>query len=545
MRMTDPQKLGGKAPQEHGGLRGIHRQVLRSQLVLVLFLALMLGTAGTVINLNTENQKRDRNLQNVAEAIAASPALTSRTASGGINRVSMIRYLDTVVSSLRDIDVISVVNAEGYRIYHANHDLIDTAYDGTMPDFETHSGYYTVDETGPSGRQRRAYAEIRDGEGNYIGFVMAIMLMETIRGDTFQMLAVFLGITLLVILMALVLAEELSAGIRRSLLGYEPDAFSAMYRLRDNILETLEEGILAVDRAGLVQFANSAALRMLGREPGAGVSGLAVEDLGDPVLTHIMQQGGRAQNAALGKKDILLDRVPILETGREAGAVAVLRSRAEYTKLMEDLSGTRYLVDSMRANNHDFTNKLHVILGLIQMEMYDEAASYIQNLTLVQRESVSRIMNAVTQPAVAALLIGKLARASELNIRFVLREGCRYSGADLPLPDEMLITVIGNLLDNAFEAMDGSGDYRQLRELVFGIYSRPGAVLITVDDTGCGIPAAQQQQIFQKGWSTKGAGRGMGLHQVRTLVETYGGRITVESQEGVGSSISVSFSKEK
>ena len=212
---------------------------------------------------------------------------------------------------------------------------------------------------------------------------------------------------------------------------------------------------------------------------------------------------------------------------------------------MEDLSGTRYLVDSMRANNHDFTNKLHVILGLIQMEMYNEASSYIQNITMVQRENISKVMNAVNEPAVAALLIGKIARASELNVSFVLREGCYYSSADMNLPSEMLITVIGNLLDNAFDAMNENGDYQAQKELMFGIYSKPGAVLVTVDDTGNGISQEDRAHIFENGYSTKGEGRGTGLYQVKAMVENFGGKITVESQEGVGSSFSVSFAKEK
>jgi sensor histidine kinase regulating citrate/malate metabolism len=247
---------------------------------------------------------------------------------------------------------------------------------------------------------------------------------------------------------------------------------------------------------------------------------------------------------SLATADIILDRVPIKEDGHTIGAIAVLHNRAEYTKLMEDLSGTRYLVDSMRANNHDFTNKLHVILGLIQMEMYDEASSYIQNITMVQRENISKVMNAVSEPAVAALLIGKIARASELNISFVLREGCCYSSADMNLPSEMLITVIGNLLDNAFDAMNESDDYQEQKELMFGIYSKPGAVLITVDDTGSGIRKDDKMHIFENGYSTKGDGRGTGLHQVKSMVENFGGTITVESQEGVGSSFSVSFIKE-
>ena len=80
--------------------------------------------------------------------------------------------------------------------------------------------------------------------------------------------------------------------------------------------------------------------------------------------------------------------------------------------------------------------------------------SYIENITIVQRATISKIMNAVQEPSVAALLIGKTARASELNIKFVLREGCHYSNADMQLPSELLVTVIGNLIENAFEAMN-------------------------------------------------------------------------------------------
>ena len=164
---------------------------------------------------------------------------------------------------------------------------------------------------------------------------------------------------------------------------------------------------------------------------------------------------------------------------------------------------------------------------------------------MVQRENISKVMNSVSEPAVAALLIGKIARASELNVNFVLREGCYYSSTDMKLPSEMLITVIGNLLDNAFDAMNGSDNYKEHKELMFGIYSRPDAVLITVDDTGSGIIEQNMEFIFENGYSTKGEGRGTGLYQVKNMVENFGGKITVESQEGVGSSFSVSFTQER
>lgn len=524
-------------------LKGIQKMFFRTQLILIISLALILGIAGTLINIHFETEKRDQNLQNVAEAIAQSPMLSGKGLSND-DQIVFSKYLDTLKDTLDDIDVISVVNKDGIRMYHSNHTLIGTKYDGNMPDFESNTDYYAVDETGPSGSQRRAYAAVYDEDGEYVGVVMAIMLTKNIKAETVQMLFIFLLITVVAILIELIIAGELSGKVKKSLMGYEPDVFTAMYKMRDNILETLAEGIIAFDTNGVIQFANESAIRMLYENPKSDLVGQNVDVIGDEILSRHIKSGGKERNINLAKADIILDRVPIKEDGVTVGTIAILHNRAEYTKLMEELSGTRYLVDSMRANNHDFTNKLHVILGLIQMGMYDDASSYIQNITMVQRENISKVMNAVSEPAVAALLIGKIARASELNINFVLREGCYYSTADMNLPSEMLITVVGNLLDNAFDAMNESTDYKKHKELMFGIYSKPGAVLITVDDTGSGIKSRDMEHIFENGFSTKGDGRGTGLYQVKAIVENFGGKITVESQEGVGSSFSISFVKE-
>ena len=506
-------------------LKGIQQGFFRVQMILIISLALFLGIAGTLINIHFEKQKRDQNLRNVAEAIAQSPILTEQQTDTAI----LAEYLDSLRDTLEDIDVISVVGSDYVRLYHSNHELINSTYDGTIPRFDDDSeGYYATNDSGPSGTQRRAYAAIYDEEGNYIGFVMAIMLMQNIYKETWQTALIFILITIVAILMELLISTELSSTIKKSLMGYEPDVFSAMYRIRDNILESLDEGIIAIDNEGRVQFVNGAADMILNQIE----NGLGYRIVGE-----------KFDNIQLGSETLLVERMPIKENEVTIGEVAILHDRAEYTKLMEDLTGTRYLVDSMRANNHDFTNKLHVIMGLIQMEMYEEAVSYIENITIVQRATISKIMNAVQEPSVAALLIGKTARASELNIKFVLREGCHYSNADMQLPSELLVTVIGNLIENAFEAMNEKSGYEVQKELLFGIYSRPGAVLITSDDTGIGISEKNLERIFENGFSTKGAGRGTGLYQVKEMVERYGGEITVESQEGIGSSFSISFTK--
>ena len=528
-------------------IKNIHRRIFITQLVLIVTLALFLGVSGTLINIHFEVEKRDQNLQNIAEAVASSPLIDDKIANPDDKKTTELlnEYLDSLKISLDNIDVISFVSRENIRLYHSNHELIGTEYDGAIPEFEKVSKeYYTSNETGPSGSQRRAYAAVYDKNGNYTGFVMTILLLENIKAETLQILFIFALITIAAILIELIISAELSSSIKKSLHGYEPNVFSAMFQVRDNILESLNEGVLAVDKNGVVQFANRSAAKMLGKKKAKELINTPFTDCcNDGFIKNVISTGEKEFNIreqSIDNSNVLIDCIPIKEKDDIIGAVAILHNREEYTKLMEDLAGTRYLVDSMRANNHDFTNKLHVIMGLIQMEMYDDAVSYIENISIVQRETISKIMSVVDEPSIAALLIGKSARASELNVKFILNDESHYSKTDLLLPSELMVTVIGNLIDNAFEAINIKDIQRQ-KELRFGIYSRENALLITVEDTGIGISKDNLEHIYDNGFSTKGEGRGTGLYQVKEMVEAIGGKITVESQENVGTSFTVIF----
>jgi len=528
-------------------IKNIYRRIFITQLVLIVTLALFLGVSGTLINIHFEVEKRDQNLQNIAEAVASSPLIDDKIANPDDKKTTELlnEYLDSLKISLDNIDVISFVSRENIRLYHSNHELIGTEYDGAIPKFEKVSKeYYTSNETGPSGSQRRAYAAVYDKNGNYTGFVMTILLLENIKAETLQILFIFALITIAAILIELIISAELSSSIKKSLHGYEPNVFSAMFQVRDNILESLNEGVLAVDKNGVVQFANRSAAKMLGKKKAKELINTPFTDCcNDGFIKNVISTGEKEfniQEQSIDNSNVLIDCIPIKEKDDIIGAVAILHNREEYTKLMEDLAGTRYLVDSMRANNHDFTNKLHVIMGLIQMEMYDDAVSYIENISIVQRETISKIMSVVDEPSIAALLIGKSARASELNIKFILNDESHYSKTDLLLPSELMVTVIGNLIDNAFEAINIKDIQRQ-KELRFGIYSRENALLITVEDTGIGISKDNLEHIYDNGFSTKGEGRGTGLYQVKEMVEAIGGKITVESQENVGTSFTVIF----
>lgn len=531
-------------------LTDIRHEIQRIQLILIIVTTIFMSIGGAVINVNASDNAVDQNLQDTAELI---------TRIYGFMRDAPRRDLcicmDRIAAELADVDVISIVDTRNIRIYHTNHNLIDTQYDGTHPDFTTHKkGFYTESDIGPSGPQRRTYSAIYDKDGNYIGFIMAIMLKTSIRSVTYKIVLLFVTVTVAAILIEIAICRAFSRKLKRRLLGYEPDTFTSMFRIRENILESTYDGIIAVDSDNNVQFSNKAADKMLGcteckenssSEDADKLSYIKQNVFAQKYLSDVLKTGaaefGIQQETENGTA-LLIDCVPVMEDGIISGAVALLHDRTEYTKLMEELSGTKYLVDSMRANNHDFTNKLHVILGLIQIGEYDKAVSYIENISIIQRQTLSTVMNAVDNSSFAALLIGKIARASECNVRFILKDGIRFKNSDIAVPSEALVTIAGNLIDNALDAMNMQlTDLNRQRELEFGVFTKPGELLITVQDTGCGIPDDIKDRVFEKGFSTKGTGRGVGMYHTKQLVESLGGTISFESEKDIGTVFMVSL----
>lgn len=319
-----------------------------------------------------------------------------------------------------------------------------------------------------------------------------------------------------------------------------------MFSVRENILESLDEGIIAVDTDEKMIFINKAAKNILHIQT-KQIEGYKIDELSNVLsIKNTLTSGEKYLGILVHPKqdaDVLVDLIPVVEQDSIVGALCILRDRTEYTKMMEDLSGVRYMVESMRANNHDFINKLHVILGLLQMGNVKEASEYISNITAIQQTLIHSIMKNIEDPSVAALLIGKYARAAELNIRFTLKSGSKMSRNDISLMSGDLVTIIGNLLDNAMDSMNQNTDFP--KELSVGIFTKPHAMIISVDDTGMGITPENQKLIFENGFSTKGENRGTGLFVVNNLIRKYGGSISMESEPGAGTSFTITLTDER
>lgn len=528
-----------------GSLNTIRKEIQRTHLFLIVVITILLSVGGAYININANAQAVDQNLLNTADLISRLYSFTKNLPEDEFRT-----YFNSVCDELPNVDVISIVDSANIRLYHTNNTLIGTEFDGKVPDFHIEGkGFHVVDENGPSGPQRRTYAALYDEAGTYCGFIMTIILKTSIHSVTEKTIFLFMAVTIAAILIEILISGTFSRRIKQKLLGYEPDTFSSMFTIRDNILESIHDGIIAVDDEKNVQFTNSVAKKILDCEENEKINQINEKVFVEKFLSNTLntaQSTFGIQEKTNSGTELLVDCIPVMKGSEVNGAVAILHDRTEYTKLMEDLSGTKYLVDSMRANNHDFTNKLHVILGLIQIGEYDKAVSYIENISIIQRETLSKVMHSVDNPSFAALLIGKIARASECNVKFILKEGIHFKDSDIQLPSEALVTIAGNLIDNALDAMNMKVSLDSMtsasgRELVFGTFTKPGELLITVTDKGCGIPDDIKEKVFENGFSTKGTGRGVGLYHTKQLIESLGGSISFESQAGTGTCFIVSF----
>lgn len=354
----------------------------------------------------------------------------------------------------------------------------------------------------------------------------------------------FAILTFLAAGVALVLSRNLSSSIKEALLGYEPDAFRQMFHQREDILETLEEGIIAIDKNAAVIYVNPAGLRLLNAQQLSDVLGRPLKELyPDTLLPRLLTTGKPEYNVHLqhvpGSKAALSDRMPIWEDDKIVGAVAIFQDRTEATAMAEELTGVRHLVEAMRAYTHEFINKLHIILGMIQLGQVEQAEQYILDISQIHHQSVSRVMSQIEDTAVAALLVGKTSRAAELGINLHLDPRSTLSADGRFLPSGVLVTILGNLIENATESLDHS-TWKQ-KEIAVSIREKPDSLLLCVEDTGPASCLSCSPSFLNPMSPPRETGTALAWSRIRELVNLYHGQIRVESEPKSGTAFFLSF----
>lgn len=492
-----------------------------------------------------EQQRQiDYNISNVAVALADLP-MVKQVLKGDQAAGDLKEYLDRVRESMNQLDVITVCDTEGIRYYHTDPEKIGHSFiGGDEGEILQGAAPYISVATGTLGTQRRAFHGVQDENGQLLGFVMVSVFTESIWAMRNQILLVYCVLTVLLIGAGSLLARWNMENLRMVLMGYQPEEFVTKFVERSEVLDVLEEGLFAVDPEGRVILMNQSARDMLGIEPERRVEGEALLELyPETKLLEVLESGKPQYNQTmvLNGNHILTSRIPLLEQGRTAGAISIFRNKTEVINLAEQLTGAQYMLDTLRAFNHEFMNKLHVILGYLQLGKTSEAMEYINNTTLVSSQSVKEVSRQIGVQHLAALIIGKMMRASELGIHLKLKSGSHCSPDTLLLPMDCYTTILGNLMENALDELNLHGTGVKVIEI--GIYCDPGCSILTCEDTGGGIPEEIRSRMFMRGVSTKGEGRGTGMYLIREITDEYHGEIQVETEAGEGTCITISFTE--
>jgi two-component system CitB family sensor kinase len=233
---------------------------------------------------------------------------------------------------------------------------------------------------------------------------------------------------------------------------------------------------------------------------------------------------------------LVVNRMPVILAGRPHGAVVTLRDRTEMSGLMRELDGVRSLTDALRAQQHEFSNRLHAVIGLLELGLVDEALSYLTDLGATSAEFAESLRARIASPLIVGLLLGKAAEAGERGITLEVTDDTRLSEA--PQRVQAVATIVGNLVDNALEALHGTAGSGRV---VIAIVEDADTISIRVADNGPGIPPDVADAIFADGYTTKAprgpVRRGLGLTLVHRLVQRLDGSVTVGP--GPGAVVSV------
>jgi two-component system CitB family sensor kinase len=389
-------------------------------------------------------------------------------------------------------------------------------------------------DTGTLGRSARGKVPLYDDDHRIVGAVSVGIAYNSVRAkliDAIPGLFAYAGGALAAGALA---AWLISRRVQRQTRDLAFSDIAALLAEREAMLHGIREGVVALDRAGRIRLLNDEAHRLLSID-GEAVGRSPDEALGQGRTADIL--AGRVTGTDLltvrGQRVLVANRMPT----DDGGAVATLRDRTELEQLGRELDSTRGLIDALRAQDHEHANRMHTLLGLLELEMYDDAVEFVGEVVGDHRVTAEQVTEKIQDPLIAALLVGKATVAAERGVALWVSDRTR-------LPDRLidprgLVTIVGNLVDNALDAVAGTLHARVEVEL----RTEGRTAVLRVRDTGPGIPAEQHELIFTEGWSTKEPPahrkRGIGLSMVRRLAERQGGSATVGEADGGGAEFTV------
>jgi len=524
------------------GRWSIARRLFVANLLLVLTASIG-ASAFAAVDIRTRSyDDAGQRTQSVAATVAASP-LVARAAASPDPSSTLQPYAEEVMRH-GHVDFLTIMGPDRTRWTHANPAEIGKKYLGTVePALQGQD--FTETYTGTLGASVRTIVPVKDTSGKVVALVAAGVTVQNVdAGITWRLLAI-LGLSAALVTGGALVAWLLGRYLRRVTHGWGPEQLAQLFAYYESVLHSVREGVVLVDTRGRVVMYNDQAAELLGLDsPGATNTAASagartstaptVAELPlEPSLRDLFTSGREARDEVhlAGPRLLVVNQQAAVEQDsgarsrpRRLGTVATLRDRTEIESLGSELATTRTLSDALRAQTHEHANRLHLMVSLMELGRTPEALELAtRDLELGQRLA-DDLLGSVDEPVLAALVMGKSAEAHERGVLLELLGGSSPAVLDIPVQD--LVTILGNLLDNAIDAAAAAEPPRLVR---LEVTAGDGSVTFAVQDSGAGLGDGQLERAFEFGYSTKASrhGRGVGLALVRQTVRRLDGTLDV------------------
>lgn len=513
-----------------GLLRGIERRTVAAQILLLQLLVVLIVVATALVLAVTdanrdERRATERTVLMVATSVADAPVIAAALATG--DPAAILQPYAEQVRRDTGIDFVVIMSVTGVRYSHPDPRQIGGQFRGSIAEAargETHVEQYT----GTLGPSVRAVVPVNDG-AKITALVSVGVTTATVRRAVLADLPVIILAGLGALAVGWVGAWLIGRRLDRQTQGLEPSELTQMADFYDATLHSVREGVVLLDPAGTVRLANDEARRLL--ELGDAPVGHRLDDLGLPSVFVTQVQGAgtvRDEIFLIGERVLVVNCSPAERKGRVLGSVLTLRDRTDLQEVTGELASARSLADSLRSQNHESSNRLHTVVSLVELGRADEAVEFATRELELTQLLTDQVFASVDDAVLVAVLLGKSAEADERGVSLSITS--ESAVCDHGFDPHDLVTIIGNLIDNAVDAAAGVPDVGAVRAVEVLVDIAGPRLRICVGDSGPGLSQGEYDLVFQRGWSTKSAdavsgGRGIGLALVAATVRRLGGAV--------------------
>lgn len=492
-----------------------------------------------------------RRALDIGYALARMPVVRE-VLTRGLDPGGQLQALAETVRLETGAQFVVIADRDSHRFSHPDTEKIGRRFVGGDETRALAEGVaYTSEAVGTLGPSLRSIVPVFDGAGKVIGFVsvgyLQTKVMETVQGYQRE------PATLVFMLFVVVLlgATGIARYVKKQTLGLEPREISSLYQDRQAVFDSIQNGIIAVGEKGEIRLINQAAVALCGLDRGRALVGEPVDKVFSGSDFRFLLRTERKESlrqVSVDGQTLLFTSVPIEYAGAVHGVVASFRPMEDFHRLREELRQTRQFSEMLRVQAHEYSNKLHTLAGLLQMEAYAEALELVTRESTGIQEMIGFLGDAVPHPALAAILMGKASRALEMKVDFHINPDSTMGEVPGDLDQDRLTSILGNLLDNALEAAKREKSRPARVELFMTDIGRD--LIFEIEDSGPGVPPEDHERIFSRDVSAKDSGpgrsrfHGMGLFLVDRYVRDLQGQLTISTGDLGGALFILSIPKE-